>query len=406
MISFYHVAPGNEYYTIMYRKPLCKFCQKNGIPFEEVKDFLAVKNSTLVILGDHLTPEMITRIKNNGNVLVVFDINDNSVLTGTYGDSDEVALIDLIFKISGVQKTQESYEVCIDDDLNYTREKKKFQGGNWGKYFDMVAANKIKSLPYPSWDKKNAANTPWAERHKLVLVRGGHHYYRVHLFLHLLSLGLLDGNSIFPANEYAFQFCEDCRRLFDRDGKITFEHLKDHPDIQCRLKNWPYNFNENGGLWNNSCIPRYFDLAELFLKKHGGFDLSAVESAFQGKFAGPGWKNKILNRYLFYADFKWIFSIYAPPRFWEAAEACTISLVPERMNDQEFFPPMRDGDHYITYKEDFSDLRESFEIGQEQFEHITNNCLELYDKWILGNDDYRVSPNLLSYIIQEIKSVE
>jgi len=39
------------------------------------------------------------------------------------------------------------------------------------------------------------------------------------------------------------------------------------------------------------------------------------------------------------------------------------------------------------------------------FEHITNNCLELYDKWILGNDDYRVSPNLLSYIIQEIKSV-
>jgi hypothetical protein len=404
-LSFYHVPPGNEYYTTMYQKPLCKFCQKHSIPFEESKDLMAVKNSILLVLGQHLTPETIIRIKENGNFLVVFDINDNSVLTGTYGASDEVVLIDLIFKISGIQKTQGSYEVCIDNDLNYTREKKKFQGGNWGKYFEMVAAGKIKSLPYPSWDKRNAGNIPWGERHKLALIRGGHHYYRVHLYLHLLSLGLLDGHSMFPASEYQFQFCKDCKAAFENGG-ITFEYLRNHPDMSCRLKNWPYDFNTNGGLWNNSCIPRYFDLAELFHKKYGGFNLSAVESAFRGVFAGPGWKNLILNKYLFYGDFKWIFSIYAPPRFWEAAEACTVSLVPERMNDQEFFPPMQEGVHYVTYKEDFSNLREACTITQEKFEYVTNNCFDLYDQWILGKDGYRVSPNLLLHILQEIENAK
>ena len=31
--------------------------------------------------------------------------------------------------------------------------------------------------------------------------------------------------------------------------------------------------------------------------------------------------------YILYGDFKWIYSIYAPPRFWEAAQTKTINLV-------------------------------------------------------------------------------
>lgn len=287
-LSFYDKPIKNDYFTLMYRAELCKYCKRIGIQTNEIDDLMTVQNATVLTLGENLTPEVIVRIKENDNFLVVFDINDNSVLTGTYGFSDEVLLIDLIFKISGTQKTQESYEMHIDDDLNYTRKKQIFQGGNWGKYFDMVAANKVRSLPYPPWDLTDVENISWSERNKLALVRGGHHYQRVHLFLHLLSLGMLDGNSLFPAREYAFQFCNDCKNIFKKndfqDGKVTFERLRKYPNMSCRLKNWKYDFNTNCGWWNNSCISRYYDLAELFRNKHGGFDLTAVECAFSGAF--------------------------------------------------------------------------------------------------------------------------
>lgn len=406
-LSFYDKPIKNDYFTLMYRAELCKYCKRIGIQTNEIDDLMTVQNATVLTLGENLTPEVIVRIKENDNFLVVFDINDNSVLTGTYGFSDEVLLIDLIFKISGTQKTQESYEMHIDDDLNYTRKKQIFQGGNWGKYFDMVAANKVRSLPYPPWDLTDVENISWSERNKLALVRGGHHYQRVHLFLHLLSLGMLDGNSLFPAREYAFQFCNDCKNIFKKndfqDGKVTFERLRKYPNMSCRLKNWKYDFNTNCGWWNNSCISRYYDLAELFRNKHGGFDLTAVECAFSGAFTSNSWRNKILNRYLLFADFKWIFSIYAPPRFWEGAEAHTVNLVPERMNDQEFFPVIQEDVHYVTFKEDFSNLKEVCSISQEKFEFVTHNCFELYKKWIQKKEDYRVSPSLLAHILQEIE---
>ena len=406
-LSFFDKPIKNDYFTLMYRAELCKYCKRIGVQTNDIDDLMTVQNAIVLTLGENLTPEVIVRIKENNNFLVVFDINDNSVLTHTYGAFDEVLLIDLIFKIAGIQTTQESYEMHIDHELNYTRRKKRFQEGAWGKYFDMVAANKVRSLPYPPWDLTTVDIAPWEERNKLALIRGGHHYQRVHLFLHLLSLGMLDESSLFPAREYAFQFCEDCKNIFKKsdfqDGKVTFERLKKYPNISCRLKNWKYDFNVNCGLWNNSCVSRYYDLAELFRNKYGGFELSAVERAFSGAFTNNSWRNKILNRYLLFADFKWIFSIYAPPRFWEGAEACTVNLVPERTNDQEFFPEIQEDVHYITYKEDFSNLEEACGVDQEKFEFITNNCFELYNTWIARQDDYRVSPNLLQHILDEIE---
>jgi len=403
MLSFYDHPIKNDYFTVVYRSELIKYCRKVGIPISEIDDFMTVKNSIVLTLGDNLTPEIIVRIKENSNFLVVFDINDHSILTETYSYSDEAMLIDLIFKVGGIQKTKESYNVCIDNDLNYTREKAVFHSGDWGKYFDVVSAGKIRSLPYPPWELAVVQNVPWVERKKLALIRGGHHYLRVHLFLQLLSIGMLDGNSIFSSNKYTSQFCDDCKMIFKNNKKITFNYLNKHPDMSCRLKNWATGFNDCGK-WNNGCIPRYLDLAKLFHDKYGGFKLSAVEDAFCGSFADANWRDSILNRYVFYGDFKLIFSIYAPPRFWEAAEAHTINLVPERMNDQEFFPPMQDGVHYITYKEDFSDLRDVCNINKEKFQYITHNCFELYDTWINKQDIHRVSPNLLAYILSEIEA--
>lgn len=405
-VVFYDPKPvRNEYFTLMYLNDLCRLYREEHIEIGEINDLWSVENLVVITLGDHLTPELIVRIKENNNFLVVFDINDNSALTHTYGSSDEALLIDLIFKVSGIQKTKDSYETWIDNDLNYTRKKVVFQGGNWGKYFDLVDAGKIRSLPYPLWDTNKVDNIPWENRHKLALVRGGHHYYRVHLFLHLLLLGFVDGSSVFPASEYRNQFCTDCQKAFNEEGWVSFEYVKNHPEMLCRLKNWEYDFNVNGGHWNNSCIPRYYDLASLFHAKHGGFDLGSVEQAFKGAFDNTAWKNEIMNRYILYADCKWIFSIYAPPRFWEAAEAHIINLVPERMNDQSFFPELKEGVHYITYKEDFSNLWEVCSIGKAKFEYITQNCYELYDEYIVGRDGYRTSKNLLSWILQQIEEV-
>lgn len=128
-----------------------------------------------------------------------------------------------------------------------------------------------------------------------------------------------------------------------------------------------------------------------------------LSARFQVLLLGNSWRNKILNRYLLFADFKWIFSIYAPPRFWEGAEAHTVNLVPERMNDQEFFPVIQEDVHYVTFKEDFSNLKEVCSISQEKFEFVTHNCFELYKKWIQKKEDYRVSPSLLAHILQEIE---
>ena len=392
-LSFYDPAPSkNDYLTVIYLREICKFCMDNGIPVEDVSDLMTVKNLTVILNASWLEPGVITRLKENGNTLVTFDINDNTYFTDCVPE-DEVLSIDLIFKVAGLQKTKESYEMVIDDDLNYSREKQKFRNENWGKYFEAVFNNKIRPLPHPPWGPIVADNIPWEDRNKLALVRGGHHYLRVHLYLQLLKRGMVDGDSMFPSSMYAHQYCDGCKKAFQDQGRITYANLTDTP---CRLRKW----KPGGGEWNNSCVPRYLDMARMFDDKYGGIDFNLVEEAFNGHFVND-WLNTILNRYLFYADFKWIYSIYTPPRFWEAAGARTINLVSERLNDQELFPKIEENVHYFTYKEDFSDLDRVRDLTKEQFEFITHNCFELYDHWFKP-DRYRVSSNLLQYIIDEI----
>jgi hypothetical protein len=128
-----------------------------------------------------------------------------------------------------------------------------------------------------------------------------------------------------------------------------------------------------------------------------------VEKALNGRVLSVIQFYTILSTYLFYADYKWIFSVYAPPRFWEAAQAKVINVVPRRTNDQSYFPEMKEGDHYITFDEDFSDLDNLKDIKKEKFEHITNETKALYDKWIHGTQ-YGISENLIKHILEEIEN--
>ena len=399
-LSFYDPGPPpkNDYLTIMYFKELIKFCADNNIPVESIPD-LDVRKSTVILNSHWLTAGVITKLKENGNTIISFDINDNTGFTGVIPD-DEIMGIDLIFKVAGIQKTTDSYEFMVDDDLNYYREKQPFLGGNHAKYFEVVNSGKVRPLPHVVWNPVIVEKVAWADRKRLALVRGGHHYQRVHLLFQLLSKRLADHNSMFPGSMYVHQYCDGCKQAFKDHGGIKYSNLTDTP---CRMKNWEGGFTGNG-TWNNQCIPRYLDLAKKFQDRHGGLDFDMVEKAFDGRFAN-NWLNSILSRYVFYADVKWIFSIYAPPRFWEGAGARTVNLLPERLNDQEQFPKIEDGVHYLTYREDFSNIQEVMEtFTEERFEYITNNCFELYDKWIRPVR-YKSSESLLQYIVHEIRGL-
>uniref|UniRef100_A0A6M3LAD1 Uncharacterized protein n=1 Tax=viral metagenome TaxID=1070528 RepID=A0A6M3LAD1_9ZZZZ len=398
-LSFYDPQPyRNDYLSIVYLKELRKYCVDKGILIEDIEDPLAVRNATILLNANWLEAGVITRLKENGNKIISFDINDNTYFTDCVPE-DELLEIDRIFKVSGIQLTGESNELFVDNDLNYRMEKIKFRGGSWGKYFEAVALDKVRPLPHPPWMPIISEHVSWQDRHKSVLLRGSHQYLRVLLFFQLIKKGLLalDGNSMFPASMYIHQFCDGCKAIFKQHGRITLGNMTDTP---CRNNNW----SEGGGQWNNSCIPRYLDMAVAVNAKNDGvpFDFNLIEKAFDGRWE-TDWLDRIANRYLFNADYKWIFSIYAPPRFWESAGAGTINLVSERINDQEHFPAMKDGEHYVTYKEDFSNLG-AVSVSREEFEFITNNCLGLYNQWIKP-ELYKVSKNLLQHIIDNIENV-
>uniref|UniRef100_A0A6M3IRU9 Glycosyltransferase n=2 Tax=viral metagenome TaxID=1070528 RepID=A0A6M3IRU9_9ZZZZ len=402
-LTFYDPGPPfkNDYLTPMYFDQLKAYCGDNNITVVDITDLMTVKNEVILLNAHWLEAGVITRLKENGNTIISFDINDNSVFTSVV-PFDEINHIDLIFKIAGIQKTDTSYEVHIDDDFNFGRELVPFS--NFEKYREIVDSGKVRPLPHVPWTPISAEEIPWDQRSKLVLLRGSHQYLRVLLYFQLLKSKLVDRHSMFLGSMYLHQYCEPCKQVYKNHGNIKFKDLNESLiDSPCRLKNWTKGFN-NGcvGEWNNSCLPRFYDLAILFHEKYGDMDFAMIEKAFDGRWY-QNWITTILNRYIFYADMKWIFSIYTPPRFWEAAGARTINLLPERLKDQIQFPAIEEGVHYVSYKEDFSDLEDKVKsMDQKQFEFITDNCFDLYNNWIKPGK-YRTSENLLMYIIREIE---
>ena len=238
-LSFYDVAPSkNNYLTIMYFKELRKFCVDRDLPIEDILDLTTVKNSTVLINASWLERGVITRLKENNNIIIAFDINDQTYFT-EWIPEDEILYIDLIFEIAGLQKTKESYEIVIDDDLNYDRKKQRYRGGKWGKYFEMINADKMRSLPHPPWNSIIADNVSWEDRNKLVLLRGGHHYFRVHLYLQLLKNGLIDHNSMFSGPMYVHQYCDG--HGLDPGGRCAAaaDFLWRHRDADHPDRLWP-----------------------------------------------------------------------------------------------------------------------------------------------------------------------
>jgi hypothetical protein len=238
-----------------------------------------------------------------------------------------------------------------------------------------------------------------------VLVRGGHHYMRVLLLFNLVKHGLVDSNSIFNTTGYINQYCDVCQDIYSK-GWMTLDKVRECGEKPCRWPKYyktdslPSNYLQDRGDWNNGCPSRYFEMADMM-----GLDRGMVENILNGHYVCITDYYDILNKYTMYADLKWIFSIYAPPRFWEAAAAHTVNLVGTRMNDQYYFPDMKEGEHYTTFQEDFIGLRQSCFLLEPEFRRITDNTYGLYDKWIKAGE-YKLNTNLMDHILQKIESID
>ena len=72
-----------------------------------------------------------------------------------------------------------------------------------------------------------------------------------------------------------------------------------------------------------------------------------------------------------------------------------INYLPRWTKNQSEFPEVKEGEHYIAFEEDFSDIDKIMSIMKEQHDLIVNNCRSMYEKWIKPSAPYTASASLL-----------
>ena len=384
--------------------PLAMYMMLQGHDVHYEEDINNIRKSKVLAYHDDLNVETIAKLKNNGNIIFAFDINDHSWLSYFYHSKPEALNIDYIFKSSGIQQ-KDSYEIYIDNEFNITKKIRPFAPEHiQAIYSRFVEEDRIFPMPHLHWHEyKVTSHKSFDQRDNKTLVRGGHHFYRVILFLKLLLEGRVDGASGFAVRSYAENYCTECENRLKAIGIF----VGNYREIQCSnsIEGWnsgqlPDNFfNINTGKWNNRCSPMYFRLIELFQKCQGTIDMNTVNMAFNSSMLPVEYFYGLLGNVRFASDYKWIYSINLPPRFWEAAQAKTINYLPRRTNDQKYFPHVEDGEHYLTFDDDMSDFSLMDRVTKEQYNHITNNLHNVFMQWIEPNDpDFKCNTNLLQHL--------
>lgn len=370
---------------------------------------LDVAEETVMTHARNLTPEVILKLKEKGNRIVSMDINDHSAIYDTHRDAPEFELIDVVFKIAGIQKENFATDMQVGEDFSFNLSERRFQSDeSWARYKRMHQANRLHPLPHVPWRTPSYDSVP--HKDGKVLVRGGNHYDRFILFLNLLNRGLASPKSGFSTRVYfeewmspQFRYCDPCRQEWGKCGKSPYR--VDGIRGSC---NSPANWGDQGGsvsnqsgAWNNRCPRSFYWLARQFEERHGRIDPEILEVALNGTYLDDGPFYDILANASFYADLKWIYSIYAPPRFWEAAETKTVNLMPLRTNDQIHFPHIEEGVHYVTYKEDFSDLAKVNDIANAA--EIAENSRAVHREWIKADTGWTLNTKLMKHIVRKIE---
>lgn len=410
----------NEYLSEMYFLPLEKYITEKGTSCVRVSEesLKTERNKTVLIHGDRLSPRLISDLKNNGHKIVVFDINDSSYFSSAYQSSPETQHIDLIFKVSGIPKTNYTLDASIDRNFGITSSEVRYlPDDEWAAFKSMKDEGRVKPLPYVLWAPVAGKDKPlksFSERSGKVLVRGGNHFWRFVLFLRLMQEGLADENSMFATADYftdtmveRFRYCGPCIEEKTAKGKCEYDTTHNHATCKSpatwgtagEMFGGPAFGRNEFGYWNNRCPASFFWLAKEYERTRGPLDKAFLERALDGSMRPINEFLRDIEGAAYYGDAKWLLTIYLPPRFWEAAALGTVNYVTRRTEDQDHFPVVNNGEHYLTFPEDFSKL----ELPSEMvWNEISRNTKELYEKWIRGNQ-YAISTNLLKHIVDCIE---
>lgn len=411
----------NEYLEKMYFSPLRQY---TGCAWTSSMDSL--QNETVLIHGDLLSPETIVRLKEAGNRIVCWDINDSSYLSSAYQGYEEAKLIDLIFKISGIPKYNETQELNIDSNFGITTSTVKYLPDHEWKVFEKHFKPKMRPLPYVLWNALEGSETPpTGPRNGKVLVRGGNHFWRVVLYFRLMQEGLDDPNSQFATAAYfaqgmeeRFKFCTACIEEKRMHGRSRFDTEHDHKTCKspatwgnssADLVGGPLYGRHEFGYWNNRCPKSFFWLAKEYEKHRGPLNHSEIERALNGDMRPRQDFIADIKAASYVADLKWCSTIYAPPRFWEAASLGAVNYYPRRTDDHDFFPAMNEGEYYLAFNNDLTNLRFSLNEGarwdgKSGWDLAAKGAWNLYNEWIRGTE-YAISTKLLEHIKQQIEEV-
>lgn len=415
ILSFYDPIPiGNEYASRMFLEPLRAYASTVDIGIEEVSDMATVRNSTVVLLTDHLTEGRIYMLKENGNKIVGINVTDSSYISQGIRYATSLPLMDLIFMVSGVQRENMDYDFRVTEDFEVeTFEKPFLEHEAWITFRSMANSGRLQSLPYVPWTPiPLGRNEPWAKRSQKTILRGGGHSRRFLLALMLGRIDKLDPNSGFVLGPYfaddmnpAFRYCDSCLA----DFKKHHHARRLPPAAECNSPAFVRHDEEMGylmenlGHWNNRCPRSFYWMAEQVNKRYGGVDMAIVEKMLNARWLHPNEHMAMLRRILFTSDVKWMHSIYQPQRYWEAAAAGCVNILPDRVRSQSYFPDTKPGEHYLVFEEPFKNLPLAFSLDEGPYREISEANQDLFEQWIQPTE-FKTNTRLLAYMIDLIRN--
>jgi hypothetical protein len=415
-LVFYDPRPfRNDYLSPTYFQPMRQWLHANSHTVIETDLLEKTHNAVVLAHGDYLTPDSIATLKNNNCKIVGFSVTDSSWITQSCRSGSVLKDVDLMFALTGIQKVNEGHEIVVDQNFNISLEKRSFlPPDDWSVFDAMRKAGRIQSLPYVHAERQpDIPSRPYSERSQKVLIRGGNHARRFVLALMLMRKDLLDTNSGFVTGPYfaqgmepQFRYCDECR--WDYEEHHRARHLP--PAEHCNSPAYnPYDGlatiyeMHDLGRWNNRCPRSFYWLAEQFEKRHGAIDKIALEKLLNAQWLPAKDHLEMLARITFTSDLKWLFSIYAAQRFWDAASVGCVNLLPARTMDQDYFPVMNRGEHYIVYFENIAYFTDKGLLFTEaEYNSVSSAARALYTEWIQATD-YALNTNLLRHIFEQIE---
>lgn len=400
--------PRHDYLSPMYFAPMRAYASRNGIPLCDAVVLSDIKNSTVCCLADYLEPEVVSNLKNNGNKIVGFSVTDSSYVAPSCREAHNLVNIDLMFMLTGIQNVNHGNELVIDKDFKVGLETRQFlPDKDWDMFDYMHRIGKLQSLPYVHWERQPEVEArTYNLRSQKALIRGGHHMRRFILALKLMQIDKLDINSGFVTFPYfqesmnpQYRYCEGCRNSWRRGKRYPF-----FGNEKCTCPDQPL---DNLGKWNNISPSKFCDFSIHFLgrdevtfKHH-----PAIEKLMNGEWLPQKRHLEMLARITMTSDLKWMFSIYAAQRFWDAAMVGCINVLPSRTGMQDYFPVMNPFEHYLTYSEDLANslkLEYAFDVTEKSYNQVSRNAKELYDGWMRPTE-YAINTNLLRHIFSKIE---